>query len=181
MFEVEFSIRDMFFDRAAVQNRLDKAEQRELSRIGAFVRKRARSILRRRKRVSRAGEPPSVHSKDNRASLKNVLFGYDPKIHGVAIGPIKLNQLNLTDTGRVTIPALMEFGGHVNIHEEQFRNMRDRTKWFRRDFRYRKRDLMRYRVRRATYAARPFMQPALDAEIAAGTIRDVWISSLERA
>jgi hypothetical protein len=181
MFEVEFSIRDMFFDRLAVQNRLDKAEQRELSRIGAFIRRGARSILRRRKRTSAAGEAPSVHSKDDRASLRNILFGYDPQIHGVVIGPVRLNQVNLTDTGRVTIAALMEFGGHVNIHEEQWRNTLTPAQWYRRDFRYSKSERKRYRIRRANYEARPYMQPALDAEREAGTIRDVWVSSLERA
>jgi hypothetical protein len=180
MFEVEFSIRDMFFDRIAVLARLDRAEQRELSRIGAFVRKRGRSLLRKRKRVSAPGEVPSVHSSDNRVSLRNILFGYDARIHGVVIGPVRLNQVNLTDTGRVSIPSLMEFGGHVNIHEEQYRNTKTPDKWYRRDFRVSKSPWKKYRIRRANYAARPFMGRALQEEVQAGTIRDVWVSSLER-
>jgi hypothetical protein len=196
MFEVGFEIRDMFFDRLAVQNRLDKAEQRELSRIGAFIRRRARSILRRRKRTSAAGEAPSVHSKDNRASLKNILFGYDPTIHGVVIGPVRLNQVNRTDGGgRISVPSLMEFGGRLTIEQEQLKiaiggrtrkdGGRDRRyklhqgAWFRRSGR--KVPWKRYRSHTAVYQPRPFMNPALDAELEAGTIRDVWVSSLERA
>lgn len=182
VYTVEFSIRDMFFDRLAVQQRLDRAEVRELSKIGAFIRRRARTkILRRRKRVSAPGEPPSVHTTDSRASLKNILFGYDRGEHSVAIGPVRLNQVNLTDTGRVSIASLMEFGGHVNIHEEQWRNTKDSAKWFRRDFRFSRSPWKQYRIRRATYAARPYMAPALEAERQAGTIRDMWVGSLERA
>src|SRR5690242_12299768 len=91
---VTMHLRDLFFDRKAVVDATTVAERKALSRIGAFVRRRARSSLRRRKRVSRPGEPPSVHSKDDTANLKNILFAYEPSHRRVVIGPVGLNQVN---------------------------------------------------------------------------------------
>ena len=177
----DISLKQFFFDRLKVQNALDKAERRELSRTGAFLRKRARSSLRRRKKTLVSGQTPSVHSKDNTASLKNILFAYDPARHSVVVGPLKLNQVNQqTDGSSIPIPSLMEFGGTVRIDEEQYKDD-PKGQWFRRNHNYSAKPWKRYRTRTANYAPRPFMGPALAKEIEAGTIRDQWVGALNAA
>jgi hypothetical protein len=62
-------MKDFFFDRQSVIDRMTKANRRALSKVGAFIRRRARSSLRRRKRRSQPGSPPSVHSRDSVAAV----------------------------------------------------------------------------------------------------------------
>lgn len=179
-FTVDLRLKEFFFDRMKVQDALDKAERRELSSIGAFLRKRSRDSLVRRKKASAPGATPSVHSKDKTANLKNILFAYSPSTHSVVVGPVGLNQQNSQPGGtNIPIPSLMEFGGTVAIEEVQHKDTDQPDQWFRRNRNYSKRPWKRYRTRTAQYPARPFMGPALAAEISAGTIRDQWISSLE--
>jgi len=52
----------MFFDRKAVTSAVDRTERRVLSRFGAFVRRGAKSSIRKRKRAAEAGMPPSSHT-----------------------------------------------------------------------------------------------------------------------
>jgi hypothetical protein len=69
----------MFFDRKAVIDAAGRPQAANLSKAGAFVRTAARSSLRRRKAVSAAGSPPSVHSRDSFRTLKTILFAWDPR------------------------------------------------------------------------------------------------------
>jgi hypothetical protein len=174
-FEVTYALKDMFFDRAAVQNRLNKAEHRILSKIGAFIRRRAsKYVLRRRKRTSKPGQPPSIHSTDDVASLKNILFGLDATKHSVVIGPVKLNG----GYPGQTIPNLMEFGGTVQVFQERMK-YRDKKRgknkhaWWR--FNGVKVPYKEYRMHSAVYPARPFMKRALEIEEEKGTLRDAWV------
>jgi hypothetical protein len=118
-FTVSMKIVDAFFDRPAVLNRMDRATARSLAKAGAFVRRRAISRLRRRKRYSRPGESPSIHSTDRVANLRNILFGFDGR-YTVVVGPVGLNQKQYV-AGRITagtVPATLEFGGQVGIREK---------------------------------------------------------------
>jgi hypothetical protein len=182
-FDITYRLKDFFFDRVKVQDAIGRAEAEELAKIGAFIRTTARrKVLRRRKRVSAPGEPPSVHSTDRVATLKNILFAYEPTKHRVIVGPVKLNQVNRMagTTSSEPVPSILEFGGVVSIHEEQYKNSSNNRKWFRRDMRYAVRpDKKNYRTRQARYAARPFMAVALQMEIDAGTIRNVWRASVK--
>ena len=112
----------------------NRATRRVLSRFGAFVRQRARSSIRRRKRPGRPGEPPT-----NRTGLlkKFIYFGYEARNRSVVVGPAKLNQRSPYDN--TTVPELLERGGTVN------------------GVRRGKRKRMRYR-------GNPYMGPALRAE-----------------
>lgn len=134
---VTYKSKAMFFDRKAVERIVGKKTAKALSKAGAFVRTRARSSLRRRKATSAAGTPPSVHSSDSVATLKNILFALNPNNLSVVVGPVKINR-------RSSVPALHEFGGSQRITERGGRG--------------------RSRVRQANYAPRPFMAPALAAE-----------------
>lgn len=94
----------LFFDRAAVTSAADRAQRRVLSRFGAFVRRGARSSIRKRKSVSQPGSPPSSHT----GLLKNnIFFVFEPLRSSVIIGPILLSGKG-TDA-----PALLEYGGHA--------------------------------------------------------------------
>lgn len=92
-----------FFDRAAVLARMDKATLRALSKFGAFVRRRAKSSIRKRKRISDPGQPPSSHV----GYVKDFLFFVaEPQLKNVVIGPAKLNGTKST-----TALASLEHGG----------------------------------------------------------------------
>lgn len=179
-FSITMRMTDQFFDRVAVTTAMDRANAKALSRVGAFVRRRARSSIRRRKSVSQPGKPPSAHSSDSVATLKNILFVFDRVNESVIIGPVKLNQFNRdARTGsNLPLPQLMEFGGTIAIDEEQYKNDPN-GRWFRRDRRQSPRPWKRYRTRRATYAPRPFMGPALAAE--QDNIPAAWRGSMSRA
>ena len=155
-----------FFDAPKVQRAVSKAKRRNLSKGGAFVRRRARSSLRRRKKVSLAGQPPSVHAQDAFANLKNILFAWDESIDGVAVGTVAVNG------NREGVPGLMEKGG---IKLRRGRYVSERTK------RGKKRIATRFQrtkqARPATYEQRPFMAPALKAE--APKLAALWRDSVK--
>ncbi len=92
------------------------------------------------------------------------------------VGPVKLNQVNVRfDGSSDPVPKILEFGGPVIIHEER---KKGDTKWFRRDLRMTQSPDKDYRTRVANYEARPFMKKALEIEINAGTLRNVWRASI---
>lgn len=90
-----------FFDRRAVQRDMDRKSRRVLSRFGAFVRRRAKSSIRKRRRISEPGKPPSSHSGELRGMI---FFAWDARTRSVVVGPASFNR----PTG---VPSLLEFGG----------------------------------------------------------------------
>lgn len=163
-----------FFDRPAVINAVDKATRKALSKFGAFVRRAARSSLRRRKKSSAAGSPPSVHTSDKVATLKNIQFAYEPARQSVIVGAVKLATVMQAAAGSVgTIPALMEYGGEQGIREV-YRKVRN--VWVPSGSR-RRRPWEQTRVRQAKYAPRPFMGPAFQKELSKAP--DLWRNSVK--
>jgi hypothetical protein len=186
---ITFAVKDFFFDRAVVIAALEKARYKALYKAGAFVRRRARSSMRRRKRASAPGTPPSAHATEGH-SIKTILYAYQGESDSTIVGPVQLNQVNYTMAGnRTSIPRLHEFGGDLAIREWKFEALDQRTfdivqqypsafnwsqEWNRRDLRWkmaarkRKWTLVNFgvktRIRNAKYPARPFMRPALEAE-----------------
>jgi hypothetical protein len=149
-FGMTAAVKELFFDRKLVQREVGKENAKALSKAGAFVRKRARSSMRRRKASSPPGQPPSAHSKDPVASLKNILFAYDPRNMSVVIGPVLLSGKH------GSVPALHEFGGVATV-------------------RRRGKQVGQATARQVRYPARPFMGPALVAE--APKFPSLWVSS----
>jgi hypothetical protein len=139
-FGVKMEVKNLFFDRAMVIREVGKKNAAALSKAGAFVRRRARSSMRRRKAAAPPGSPPSAHSKDAVRTLKNILFAYDRQRQSVVIGPVRLNG----EGG--SVPALHEFGGTKTLRQRG-RGRRPPS------------------IRLARYPARPFMGPALQAEL----------------
>ena len=131
---IRFEIKQLFFDTKAVRSKLDAATRRVLSKFGAFVRRGARSSIRKRKRISTPGEPPSSHTGLLR---RFIFFGYDPRQRSVVIGPARLNQ----KIGNA--PAALEYGGTSTVIE----GLRGKRK-----------------KRRVRMAARPYMGPAFETE-----------------
>jgi len=175
---VDIKIKNWFFDKPRVMAAVKDAKRRSFSRIGAFVRTAARSLLRRRKAASAPGSPPSVHSDSPVASLKYILFGYDPFKESVVIGPVRLSttdRLNGVFTAG-TVPQLHEFGGVATVDE---RSRDGGRTWWRRDHRRSLRPGEITRQRSTTYPARPFMGPALAKEIAKGTVASAWADSVK--
>ena len=131
---IRFVAKQMFFDTKAVLSATDKATRRVFSRFGAFVRTTARHSIRKRRRTSAPGEPPSSHT----GLLKRfIFFGYDRERRSVVIGPARLNQ-KVGDA-----PAALEYGGMSTVVEGLRR---------------------RRRKRRIRIAARPYMGPSFEKE-----------------
>lgn len=151
-------MKSMFFDRAAVINDTEKKERAALSQIGAFVRRRARSLIRsrkrnpkrgRRSRLSRPGEPPISWAKPG---IKDILFHYDAKSKSVLIGPLQFNSSG-------DVPGLLEFGGTQQITESRYADRQ--MSWQLGEWRA---GPVETRQRHVKVGPRPFMGPALEAE-----------------
>lgn len=140
-----------FFDRPAVVKALDKAERRGHLRLGAFVRTRARSSLRKRKKPSQPGSPPSMHVGHIR---KFLYFVYDPATKSVVVGPALLGAQSGT-----TVPEVHEHGGELDQKEYQLSGGR----WVR--YKPGGDKVRATRLVDAKYPPRPYMKPALDAEL----------------
>jgi hypothetical protein len=81
-----------------------------------------------------------VHTNDRVATLKNIWFTFDPANTSVVVGPLKLGRSRLVGSDQPTVPALHEFGGVAVVGKGN-------------------------RRRRARYAARSFMGPAMIKEL----------------
>ena len=80
---IRFEVKQLFFDSPKVVRAVDRTTRRVLSKFGAFVRRTARSSIRKRKRTSEPGSPPSSHT----GLLKRfIFFGYDAQKRSVVIG-----------------------------------------------------------------------------------------------
>jgi hypothetical protein len=107
-------LKQFFFDRPAVLKKLKKKKLNALKKAGALSRRIIRNKPRRRKRKSLPGEAPSVHTKSKFATLRNVLFAYDPSTDGVVVGPVKIPT---TDTEPA--PATLEYGGRIDRRKKR--------------------------------------------------------------
>jgi len=98
---IRAKVKELFFDRKAVQDAVSRAERKVLSRFGAFVRQRARGLIRTRRRTSNPGDPPSSHVG---LYKRNIFFAYDRSERSVFIGPVLLREGS-------TVPSALEHGG----------------------------------------------------------------------
>ncbi len=103
------SFKDTFFDRDRVQRAADAAKFASLKRSGASIRLIARRSIRRRKKPSTPGQPPS----SRKGQLKELLFfGYDERARSVVVGPARLSR----PTGA---PNILEFGGSAKATDRR--------------------------------------------------------------
>lgn len=145
-----------FFDAMLVQKRADRARIRNLSRLAAFIRTRAITLLLRHRvnkkfgaksvikhthvgETAPAGQPPFAHTGN---IAKFMFFGYDTGSESMVVGPALLG-------GVVNALKELEEGGEATIA----RVIRAQGK--------RERLVV---TRRVTFTPHPFMAPALAAE-----------------
>jgi hypothetical protein len=159
--ELTLACKDWFFDRKGLEAKVAKARVRALSKMGAYVQRKVKTrILRRRKASAPPGQPPSIHTESGALGLKTIIFAYDRSTDSVVVGPALLNQQqeNWIEGGTIKVPGLMEFGGVVTIQE---RSVDGGRTWRRRDLRRNPRPGELFRRRRAIYKPHPFMGPGL--------------------
>jgi len=101
------AIKRTWFNGDAVMRKVTAGRKRGLSRIGAFVRQRMRTSIKRRKKSSPPGEPPSAHQ----GAIKLIFFGYDERTESVVVGPIRVST---PKTQTIGVPPLLEKGGDVS-------------------------------------------------------------------
>lgn len=143
------SIKSNFFDRAKVQRAVDKGRRKALSKAGAFVRQRAKTSIRKRKKISSPGSPPSSHVGLLR---KFMWFAYDKPNDSVVVGPVRLNGTKDNDA-----PHTLEFGGSKTLRKPAVVRLGMRSSG--------KRTLLRLAAgTRMKYEPRPYMRPALEHE-----------------
>jgi hypothetical protein len=132
---IKIKYKPLFFNTRKLRLLVDEAAIRSMSRFGAYVRTTARRSIRKRKKPSLPGKPPSSHT----GLLKRFIwFGYDPARRSVAIGPAKLNLPGET-------PHVLEHGG---------RNVTT--------VKYKRKSGPKKSKRIVKVRPRPFMQPALE-------------------
>ena len=163
-----------FFDREAVTNAIGRASASAMSKIGSFIRRAARSSIRKRKKTSKPGQPPSSHT----GMLREfIFFAYDPSRKSVVIGPAKTNQVYFGGDGQPTtgtVPEVLEFGGQIQVLE-----VLGRSGWKRADLRSRRRLAGRKtRLRRVNIAARPYMGAALAKERQNNKLAKAWANTV---
>jgi len=145
-FKLKFeAAKGMFFDRKKVIRAADKATLGVFSKFGAFVRQRAKTSIRKRKKPSAPGQPPSSHT----GLLRNfIFFGLDRSKKSVVIGPVLLNQGGKGGAEGSTILPALEYGGQsvVSTRYRRSSNKKLNTK------------------RTIRIQARPFMLPAFETE-----------------
>lgn len=97
------AVRGAFFDSGKVASLVDRKQRAAFSKFGAFVRRRAKSSIRKRKKPSEPGSPPSSHV----GTLSKLLFfSFDARTKSVVVGPVPF--------GRGVAPRALENGGPSN-------------------------------------------------------------------
>lgn len=137
--------RSNFFDRQSIVTAAGAARVKVLSRFGAFVRQRAKTSIRKRKKASKAGSPPSSH---NGLLRQFLFFSYDRERGSVVVGPALINR----PTGA---PETLEYGGDTTIEEHRFVS----------GPKYGNRARYLTEHKKIHVQPRPFMGPALAAEL----------------
>lgn len=120
------AIKRSFFTSLEVMEAADRGTIAALSRMGAFVRRKQKSLIRYRKKASAPGQPPSAHrSKGFTRQVKRkgvtksqqssplrelIFFGYDTRSRSVVSGPAKFDR-----SRGGSIPETLEEGGEATI------------------------------------------------------------------
>jgi hypothetical protein len=163
-------------DKQRIFAGVDKAQARNLNKSGGFIRTVARRSMRRRKKASQPGQPPSARTQSPSHPLgpllkERLFYQFDPSTKTVVVGPQKLNTIAYDGATQMrgTIPQTLEFGGSMS--QMQYLDERD-GKWRKYDARYRARGFsqkvygrgvmktIKLRRKQINIAARPYMAPA---------------------
>ena len=145
----------MFFDGKEVVAKTDKAARIVLSKIGAFVRREAKSSIRRggkKHKASLPGQPPRSQT----GLLKRfIFFGYDTSSQSVVVGPAKLGGFKGKDA-----PHTLEYGGSTEVQAFDPSTHGAKIK------------------KNVKIAARPYMTPALNKNLP--KLPAMWANSIKK-
>jgi hypothetical protein len=181
------AIKKSFFDAAEVLAAADKGTIKALSKMGAFVRRKQKSLVRYRKKSSQPGSPPSAHRSERFTRTKVnkkgesktqsmsplrelIFFGYDAQTRSVVEGPAQFFKKQATGK---TVPQTLEEGGQVVILEPVKKKADGKPTSDRKKETFRRliaegriqRSARQFAKRAFTVKARPSAKPALDAEL----------------
>lgn len=174
MLRLNARLKQMFFDREQVLAKIGKAKAKALGKAGATLRLEVRRTqLRRRKKSSTAPNPPSIHSRDNFATLRNILYAFDG-LDSVIVGPVRVNgRVRGRRMGSLSVPELLEKGGRVQIHELRWGNV------WRESHGRQAGPHQPQRWRTVVYEPRPFMLAGMKAVQARNGFANLFARSLE--
>lgn len=154
-----------FFSGERVIRLITVGQVRALSKIGAFVRQRARTSIRKSNSPPVPGQPP----RSRIGTLRNLLyFAYDPDAQTVVVGPAAV--------GVAEAPRLLEEGGEVTrlLPARQTRKAYTTTQAAAYAAKVRSGQLVPPPRAKTSVSVRynrfAYMGPALRKEIAAGTM-----------
>ena len=86
-------VKKTILEAKKITDAMDRATQKVLEKFGAFVRQRAMHSVRKRKAVSKPGQPPSSHLGLIR---DHILFQVELASKNVVIGPMKMDRISPT-------------------------------------------------------------------------------------
>lgn len=132
-------VKRLFFDKPAVMNAMDRATNRALSRLGAYVMSDAKRSLRKAGPKTRPSTPPAPPRSRTGLLKERIKFAYEREKRTVVIGPMKLPRTRYDDN-----LIMLEYGGKRQMKGLGWGHRRSSI---------------------AVYKKRPFMQPAYDKNI----------------
>lgn len=164
---LELRVKELFFDRPAVQAAVGRGRLKALNRIGGYLRLTARRSIRKRKGTSAPGRPPHSHVGLLR---DNVFYSYDRAQDSVVVGPALLASRDQDGrpTGGMTVPQVLEQGGAIRVREVLVGGRWRRAKS------NRSTGGKPTRMTTANIEPRPTMGPALDQARRADKLSEFW-------
>ena len=170
MLNANAAVSKIKWERKKLERANHKYAARSVRESLGFIATRAKTKeLKRTKRVSAPGKPPSVHT---RKALSTIRYEYDYKSLTGVVGPVIQTRTGNKTRNQTTVPATLEHGGSYTIQEhwQQF-GFSDQGRWVRTTKgTVRSGQKLRKRKRRITIKPRPFMKPALMFELKSGNL-----------
>jgi hypothetical protein len=143
-----------FFDQDLIKGKMDAVTHKRLSEFGAYVMTRSRRSIRDTKKSSLSGQPPRSHVGLLKEGQAAITFHYDDRRQSVIIGPTLTNKSS-------GAPKRLEYGGTIDV-EGKVIYVRNKGRLKKGAERFSRVTLHGKR----TIAARPYMHPAFDVELA---------------
>ncbi len=141
----KFIPKELFFDRAKITDAFLRGRKVALSKIGAFLMVRARSLTGHSSRKSaQPGQPPRKHA--GTLSEKIFFAAQDSSYQTIAVGPFVFQHRH---DDEVDVPGLLEEGGTTTIYS-------------------------RGKKVRANYHKFPFMGPSLEEAVRNNKLSEAW-------
>lgn len=193
MIEVATNVTRLFFDKKHVQDRLGKAKAKAMGRSLAYIQRTAQNSMRRRKKASDPGDPPSRHFGGRDQGLGRIWFFYEEQAERGIVGPIKFRSgMRSNWIMPRPVPSTLEFGASVLsktfAYDSKWRRIsKDGTVTYYTPTGKRKTRKAKPRyyrshpaapTRRVTIAFRPFMSHALLKAVDKGKVIGEWAGTV---